>query len=233
MTPFLPKEVRDKHEIKRGIDACSGVAFTLIELLVVISIIGALAALVVGLAGVASRKSKESRIQGELNQYVTSIESYRSDLGFYPPDNARTQQDPDSSRTNQLFYELAGTVFKTSGRPAQATFEVVNKPVAISPRTLSNYFGVTGIANSARDRRDLKYASMRFREGQYKTLAGGEVDILAIPVKGPRPMAGLNNERLNPWRYDSSSTNRHNRQTFDLWIEVIIGKDTNVFGNWK
>jgi len=60
-------------------------AFTLIELLVVISIIGILAGLTVGLSGVASRKSKESRIRGDLNRLVTVIENYKARLGSYPP----------------------------------------------------------------------------------------------------------------------------------------------------
>jgi prepilin-type N-terminal cleavage/methylation domain-containing protein len=219
----------------RGNNANVSVAFTLVELLVVISIIGTLAGLVVGLAGLASRKSKETRVRGELNQYITAIETYKLEHGFYPPDNARTVENPIYARTNQLFYELAGAVFKTDGkRPPSAVFQVVNKNTQISPSTLSNYFGTTGIANSARDKRDIKFQSLHFKEGQYKTLAGANaVDILVVPTKGPLEIPGANGDKLNPWLYDASSTNRHNRQTFDLWAEIIIGKQTNIIGNWK
>jgi prepilin-type N-terminal cleavage/methylation domain-containing protein len=224
----------DSPDVRREISIGRCVAFTLIELLVVISVIGILASMVVGLAGLASRKSKETRARGELNQYSTGIETYKLELGFYPPDNAFTVIDQRYARTNQLFYELAGTIFKTQGKPATAKFQVVNKTVDISPAVLSNYFGVTGIANSARDKRDLKYTSMQFRESQVKSIGGpAGVDILVAPVIGPEMILGQNGLRLNPWRYDSSSTNRHNRQSFDLWVEVIIGKQTNIIGNWK
>src|SRR6185436_11258018 len=121
-----------------------------------------------------------------------------------PPDNARTFQDQRYARTNQLFYELAGTVFRTDSSPSKATFQLVSKPRDISPTTLSNYFGVTGIANSARDKRDIKFGSFHFRDSQVRTLAGPDpIDILVVPVDGPQPIMGLNNERLNPWQYDS------------------------------
>src|SRR5439155_4656609 len=68
-----------------GEKASNCLAFTLVELLVVISIIALLAGLTVGLSGVAIRKSKESRMRGELNRLVTLIENYKAKIGYYPP----------------------------------------------------------------------------------------------------------------------------------------------------
>ena len=84
-------------------------AFTLIELLVVIAIIGVLASLTVGLSSVASRKSKESRVRGELDKLATAIDNYKAALGTYPPDN------PGKPWLNQLFYELSGTIYTNKG----------------------------------------------------------------------------------------------------------------------
>jgi prepilin-type N-terminal cleavage/methylation domain-containing protein len=65
-------------------------AFTLIELLVVLAIIGVLASLIVGLAGLAGRKSKEAQVRAQLNGFITVIERYKSEFGYYPPDNVLT-----------------------------------------------------------------------------------------------------------------------------------------------
>src|SRR5690242_13512197 len=90
----------------RALDSRRRAAFTLIELLVVISIIGVLAGLTVGLTGLATRRSKESRIRGEMTKLINAIENYKSAIGSYPPDN------PGFPSTNQLFYELSGTVYR-------------------------------------------------------------------------------------------------------------------------
>src|SRR5437867_595831 len=62
-------------------------AFTLIELLVVIAIIAVLASLIVGLAGLAGRKSKEAQVRAQMNGLITAIDRYKSEFGYYPPDN--------------------------------------------------------------------------------------------------------------------------------------------------
>ena len=46
------------------------------------------------------------------------------------------------------------------------------------------------------------------------------------------------NNEVNWWHYDSSTTNRHNPLTFDLWAEYSAGKDSAgnpiiiTNGNW-
>ena len=85
-------------------------AFTLIELLVVIAIIAVLASLIVGLAGLAGRKSKEAQVRAQLNGFITAIERYKSEFGYYPPDNfwqhrvAANKREP--RHTTEVFYEL-------------------------------------------------------------------------------------------------------------------------------
>src|SRR5438034_399650 len=94
-------------------------AFTLIELLVVIAIIGILASLIVGLAGLAGRRSKESRVKAELAQYVTAIDKFKDQFGYYPPDNVISMSAAGTnvdSAINPLFYELTGVFVDNTAR---------------------------------------------------------------------------------------------------------------------
>ncbi|MDX1953530.1 MAG: type II secretion system protein [Verrucomicrobiota bacterium] len=207
-------------------------AFTLLELLVVIAIIGVLATLVVGVAGVASRKMKEARVKADLNNLITAIESYKAEVGSYPSDNRLNLSDHrvHSSR-NPLFYELSGAVF-TNGN-----FKVLNHDEIVNSGHLRSVFGIGGIQNSSRDPRDVPYRRFNFKPSQFKELDpilanGADIELLAVPVKGPYMLKGKVGE-FNPWFYDASTTNRHNRNGFDLWAEIELGDKITVIGNWR
>ena len=215
-------------------------AFTLIELLVVISIIGILAALIIPLSGVATSKMRISRVRAELNQYITAIENYKAEVGFYPPDNGdlkKVTTDLAAYKTNAafnpLFYELSGCVY-TNGQ-----FRSVAEGDSISPATYQKYFNREGVQNSSRNKHDIEYKGLSLRIAQYAEYEdaskGGDVELLNVPVPGPFEFKGDKNKKINPWFYDSSTTNRHNRAGFDLWAEIIIGRknETMIIGNWK
>lgn len=221
-------------------------AFTLIELLTVISIIAVLSALVIPLSSVAGAKMKISRAQAELNQLVTAIESYKFEVGSHPPDNGLLRQAPPNSADrsnrlalNPLFYELSGATFVTPpGNPSGSYFLTLNKSEEILPATLKSYFNVPGIQNSSRNAREVPFRSFTFKPSQYSEILPAnpseDVDVIRGVGKGPWMLTNLQSRaEINPWFYDSSTTNRQNRQTYDLWIELVIGKKTNVIGNWK
>lgn len=212
------------------------IGFTLIELLVVISIIGLLATLTVGLTGVASRKSKESRVEGDLNRLVTAIENYRAALGSYPRDN------PGKPSTNQLFYELSGTYFENG------VFRLVSGAEQMRSDQVQAVFNAPGFGNSVRPGDKLK-VTHEFKGNQFKEISRNpDVEVLVVPVKGPqlttiadrqnRPqqiqleITATDNTKVNPWMYDSSSAYRNNRQGFDLWADVMIGSKVMRFSNW-
>lgn len=207
--------------------------FSLIELLVVISIIGLLASLTIGLMGVASRKNKESQLKADLNKYVTAIDNYKASLGSYPPDN------PGNPSISQLFYELSGTIF------ANVQFAIPGRQTGITVQNVKQVFGRDGFANSSRDPKELKvteaFKATQVREVSVKSV---NVELLVVPVKGPAQSSyhGINfplavkardGSLINPWLYDSSSTNRNNPNGFDLWAEVVIGKNIIRFSNWE
>jgi prepilin-type N-terminal cleavage/methylation domain-containing protein len=214
----------------------SSLAFTLIELLVVISIIGILAALIIPLSGIATTKMRISRTKAELNQLVTAIESYKLETGSYPPDNTNLVMVTTSSNLykstaakNPLFYELTGAVFTNNAFRSLATGEDV------TPNILQMAFGLRGIQNSARNKHDLEYKGFTTRPSQHAKLSGAtNVDLLMVPVPGPFEIKGDRNKLINPWFYDSSTTNRHNRNGFDLWAEIKTGgTNITVIGNWR
>ena len=226
-------------------------AFTLVELLVVIAVIGLLAALVVPLSGIATAKMRLARVTGELNNYVTAIETYKLEVGEYPPDHGLLKETDFGANSNQwrtyaaqspLYFELTGATF-TNTTPNSGYFRMIGTGEQVTPADLKNYFGRDGIRNSSRHRGDIPYKGFSFRDSQYRELnVGGattHLGVLAVPVPGPMELEGRlpgkpsSRTKFSPWFYDASTTNRHNPKSFDLWAEVLIGGETNIIGNWK
>lgn len=210
-------------------------AFTLIELLMVITVIGILAGLVVGLAPLATQKSKINRVQAELAELVTAIERYKDELGFYPPDSRAAANEPLNAAVNGLFYELIGTVQEGD------FFSPLNGHAPVSVSTIKQYFNAEGFANASTDRSRVKSFLVGLSESQRGEISDDpDVDVLLSPVEwnskwnryGLAPPVS-EQPTLNPWRYDASSPDRHNRNSFDLWTVIVLGNEVRVIGNWK
>ena len=217
--------------------AASFLAFTLIELLMVISVIGILASFTVGLGKLASTKMKESRVRAELNQLVTAIESYRARVGYYPPDNRNPFDGTVNTVTNGLFYELSGVILTNN----DTEFLTRNGGDIIPVTGARDFFHNRGFANASRDASEVRtFLNVKERQiGQISDIP--DVDVLVVPVEWPVnkgfaiPFKELPAKfhKLNPWRYDASSTNRHNLRSFDIWAEYVVGNEIKVIGNWK
>jgi type II secretory pathway pseudopilin PulG len=112
------------------------------ELLIVISIMAILAAMIFPVLRGVNRRKLITRATGELNQMESYINSYKARLGYFPPDN------PGKPGLNQLYYELAGTVF-TNGT-AFVTKDGTALP--LTANMISAFFGagVSGFINSDR-----------------------------------------------------------------------------------
>jgi prepilin-type N-terminal cleavage/methylation domain-containing protein len=211
-------------------------AFTLIELLVVIAIIAVLASLIVGLAGLAGRKSKEAQVRAQLNGLITAIDRYKSEFGYYPPDNVvsstavATNVNP---AINQLYYELTGVIVNNQS----GTFQSPNKPTTLTVANVQSVFHREGFVNAATDPKELKFQGANLKANQVKTVLIGaaEVDILVLPTPFPsgHPAAVFPGSSVNPWRYVSTNPT-NNPASFDLWAEVPINNTTvRIIGNWK
>ena len=230
---------RLKFESARGNRASS--AFTLIELLTVIAIIGVLAGLIIPLSGIASAKMRIGRVQAELNTLMTMIDSYKHELGGYPPDHGLLSQTRTNDplwrirlQRNPLFYELSGAVFTNQG--GAPAFKTLGSYEYVTPQQLDSFFSLTGIQNSSRFQNEVPYRSGTFKRSQYAELeemgSGEHVDMLVVPVSGPSMLPAEGGGTFNGWFYDSSSTNRHNRNSYDLWAEINVRGETRVIGNW-
>ncbi|MGA1013520.1 MAG: type II secretion system protein [Limisphaerales bacterium] len=228
------------------------VGFTLIELLVVISVIGILASLIVGVSGVATSKARISQTQALLNKIGTAIDTYHADFGSFPPD-ARFPGGASNTATNQLFYELTGSVAQSDG-----SYLPTGGGQSLRSQDIQRVFGVKGFQNVSLNQGDSRgYLSLS--DPQIGLLAvQPEIKVITAPIPWPLvdfpagaayqdvlgrdiPMASLrpiksddpNLKRLNPWHYRSSGLDRFNQQSYDLWLDLPIGNKVYRINNWS
>ncbi len=200
-------------------DEAAKTAFTLVELLTVIAIIAIIAAMLTGLSGLAARKKHDAVVNAMKNKLMLFIASYQSKMGFFPPDNANnvlylpgTANYENSTGRSPLLYELTGAPLATN-----ESFIAFDGTV-IPGATFTAAYGRGGIANSNPDETRPYYQPLP-GSNDYRVVNG--LKQLVVPV----PLTGAANE-VNLWHYDSSSTNRHNSSTYDLWAEYSAGKDS-------
>ena len=196
--------------------------FTLIEMLMVIAIIAIVAGLVVGLVAVATATKRLSRAKAERDRLVLLIESYKSKLGVYPPGNP----NPNNPHMNTLFYELAGAIRDTNRTAANPTYITPFAP-DIQGSVLNSSFGVNGIQNAVDILGETNQVHQLLKDihpDQTNQISGGVS--LVVPIDGP-------NGRPNPWNYLVGENAVHNKESFDLWVDIIVRGKTNRIGNWK
>ena len=206
-------------------------AFTIIELLMVIAIMAIIAGLIVGLAGVSGDNKKIKRTEAEMAGLVMLIEAYKAKVVVYPPDNP----NGNLPERNVLLYELAGAIRKPG--PLYST------PFGdITQADLQTQFGVGGLIN-ARDEGNVdpdanrSHPILKNLKSDQSDTVFGNTRSLVVPVDGL-------NGRPNPWRYRlGNPTNTHNPGSFDVWVEIVLGRTNNgvgvsvpktkIIGNWK
>jgi prepilin-type N-terminal cleavage/methylation domain-containing protein len=198
--------------------------FTLVEMLVVIAIIGILAGLVVNLMSRAGNAKVRGVVSAQLKEVEAVIEAYHAKLGFYPP-SLET-----NSASNVLYYELVGSVLTNglfvpkNGEYPQDGIPSGNVPVKLGPGGFVN----SAVAGDTESVRDLKNFYPYLKPSQLRPLDSdtNSPKVLVIPVKGPNGDFCIIN-------YDAASPGRHNKEGFDVWVDVLLdGKPVRV-GNWK
>ena len=211
-------------------------AFTLIELLIVIAIIGILAALLIPVGGAIKENAKKRRAATELSQIETAIERYKAKYGFYPPDT------PGNPVTNQLYFELIGTTLSNN------VYQTLDSSAQIAEATVPAIFGnVRGFMNSTKGGSgDDVQKAQNFLQGLnpsqiYELPPATGVKILVSGVEWPdnQPGGAFPNappppgmHAKNPWRYNSSNPT-NNRQSYDLWLDIMVRGKTNRVSNWS
>jgi len=223
----------------------SKLAFTLIELLTVIAIMGIVAALVVTMGAAASQKKKIIAVEGDKNKLITMIDSYHAKLNYYPPDNgllanlqvanATTRSTYEAyTATNPLLYELYGATNTNSG----ANLIVFNSTTAAPDILTANYgkiFNRGGIANGDASEPQNFFQPAPLPKEYAPYVAGNNTTLPICGLIVPAELVSGNTN--NFWHYDSSSPNRHNMGSYDLWAEFYIGTKSGnptiiTNGNW-
>jgi prepilin-type N-terminal cleavage/methylation domain-containing protein len=220
---------------KAQVDEAAETAFTLIELLTVIAIIGIIAAMVTGLSGLAARKKHDAVVNAMKNRLMLFIASYQSKMSFFPPDNGFNVSIPPGTSNYEYSTGLNPLLYELTGAPVTTNESFIAFDGTIIPgTTFTSAYGRGGIANSNPDETRPFYQPLPGSNDYAVVVINGlSLKQLVVPV----PLTGAANE-VNLWHYDSSSANRHNSSTYDLWAEYSAGKDkagkfiyiTN--GNW-
>jgi len=203
-------------------------AFTLVEMLVVIAVIAVLAAMIFPAANKLKINATKQKAQTELKLIASAITGYKQQYGHYPPDH------PGNPITNGLYFELLGTVLKG------ANFETMNGDARILATEVATQFGQSGFVNCTKGGGDdVAQAAKKFlvelKPTQYGELApGSSIRLLACSVKWPDNNSSPipTSPGLNPWRYVSSNPTNSNGE-FDLWVDILVGGQTNRICNWS
>jgi prepilin-type N-terminal cleavage/methylation domain-containing protein len=203
-------------------------AFTLVEMLVVIAVIATLAAMIFPAFSALKRKAAVQKAQTELKLVASAITDYKRQYGHYPPDH------PGNPITNGLYFELLGTVQKG------LNFETKNGDARILATDVPIQFGQGGFVNCAKGGGDdnaqtAKKFLVELKPTQYGEIApGSNIRLLACSVKWPDNNSSPvpTSPGLNPWRYVSSNST-NNSGEFDLWVDIIVGGQTNRICNWS
>jgi prepilin-type N-terminal cleavage/methylation domain-containing protein len=214
-------------------------AFTLVELLTVMAIIGVIAGFVLMVAGPVKKKQYIFNTQAEMAKLETAIDRYKAAYGFYPPSPTTppTAGNP-SSLYNQLFYELEGTtgdgISSYTNLDGSDIIKATDVPLAFPG--IGGFINCTkaGAGEDSPAARnflpDLKPNQIARYCTNYNNTFG--VTLIIGSVGGPDPTyKPLNQQDLNPWRYNSSSPT-NNPGSYDLWIQLSIGGKTNLICNW-
>jgi prepilin-type N-terminal cleavage/methylation domain-containing protein len=216
--------------------------FTLIELLVVIAIMGVLAALILPVVFAVKKHQYLYNAQAEMAKLETAIDRYKAAYGFYPPSPTTppTAGNP-STLYNQLFYELEGTTgdgINYTNLDGSDIIKAADVPKAFPG--VGGFINCTKVgagedASAARNfLPDLKPNQIaRWCTNNFKgTPNDFGVTLIISSVGGPdATYKPLDQQDLNPWRYNSSSPT-NNPGSYDLWVQLVIGKQTNLICNW-
>jgi prepilin-type N-terminal cleavage/methylation domain-containing protein len=218
-------------------------AFTLIELLTVIAIMGVIAALILPVVGAVKKHQYLYNAQAEMAKLETAIERYHAAYGFYPPSpTTPPTAGISSSLFNQLFYELEGTTGDGISNYTNLDGSDIIKAADV-PKAFPGIGGFINCtkAGAGEDSPKARNFLPDLRPNQIARWCTNNfngtpndfgVTLLICSVGGPDALnKPLGVQDLNPWRYNSSSPT-NNPGSYDLWVQLVIGKQTNLICNW-
>jgi hypothetical protein len=213
---------------------------TKMDALAVIMALAALAALSYVGNRVLSRLIFETHLRSEISRIcqhaceqrqrlVAAISAYKQSFGSYPPDHV-IRKDPVivDPVTNQLYYELHGTIYDASNHSST----LLNSSMHLSASLVREFFNTERFKNSAETPEAVKHflpATEPLMEVHEKPESIGVLSFW--PNWEGANADALAEIRFGSWQYNSSKP-EHNPGGFDLWIEIQAPGTNIVIGNW-
>jgi prepilin-type N-terminal cleavage/methylation domain-containing protein len=206
-------------------------AFTLVELLVVMAVIATLAAILFPVFGNIKKNGAIRKARAEMLKVVMAIESYKAQMGHYPPDHVIA--GGVNPAVNSLYFELSGTANNGTH------FVTLDGSARILVGDVATTFGQAGFVNCSKAGSDDNaqpahdFIKGGLRASNYGELSP-EVRLLTCSIKWPESSgAAISGVPLvNPWRYVSTGATNNPGQ-FDLWVDIVVGGKTNRISNWS
>lgn len=160
-----------------------------------------------------------TKAEKERDELVKAIEAYREHFGAYPPDHQLSatplRMDPI---TNQLFYELAGTIHD----PANETYKALRAPEPLEKGFIRATFGRDGFRNSGETTN--QFRPFIRSEDFALTEVDDNPDVLGnrfIPSIENLSEAASGEFDASPWRYLSTKPIHHPGR-FDFWMILTV-----------
>jgi hypothetical protein len=191
-------------------------------------------------ARVSSRLILEARVRSELirvsehareqrQRLVAAITSYKESFGCYPSDHLISKEpvvvDPV---TNQLYYELLGTVYDLTNH----SFTPLGSSTRLPAVLVQNFFNIERFKNSAETANAVK----SFLSGTETLMEVHDkpetIGLLSFfPNWEGANWDAIGEMQFGSWEYNSSKP-LHNPAGFDIWIEIKAPGTNIVIGNW-
>jgi len=160
---------------------------------------------------------------------VAAISAYKQNFGYYPPDHLLSENPPVVEPvTNQLYYELVGTVYD----PVSRMFTPLQSSTHLSATLIHQFFNIEGFRNSAQSNVLVK----QFLTTPEPMIEAHEKpQMIGLLCFAPNWIDvnwdAIVEMRIGTWCYNSSKP-QHNPGGFDLWMEVQAPGTNLVIGNW-
>jgi hypothetical protein len=164
-------------------------------------------------------------IRKQRQELITIIETYKRQLGYYPP--MFTLPGSDHGKINPLCYELLGVQYE----PTRSEFHIRITKDPLSSGEAQKYFNSRWFSNL------VVYPTVPTNYLANRTLAVSmmtpEADLFGLGLSYTDFLTDKfwDDYQFSAWRYATNPA-EHNPGKFDLWVELTVAGQHVTIGNW-